>query len=351
MKTATKVLTITAAALLSFGSMQAQDMHFSQFYMSPLNQNPAMAGAAFDVEATLNYKEQWKSIGTPFKTIGASYNARLNKRRMVKGIWGGGVNVFSDKAGDSQMGTTNMHAATAYHWFLNSYHTLGIGVSGGFGQRSIKYDALQWGNQYDGSSYNPALGSGEVGGLAAFGFGDFGAGIVWGYNNPTGYKQVTDNHDHKFNLGASIYHGHRPGLSFYNDKNVKVHAKYVLHGNGVFSVKNSNLAWVPGFFVYMQGPATQYYAGLMARYKLTQDSKFTGFQKGSAISIGGYMRARDAFVAATMLEFSHFAIGLSYDVTTSKLVTANTGRGGLELALRYVTPNPFVKRKTSKAMF
>ncbi|MFI5151315.1 MAG: type IX secretion system membrane protein PorP/SprF, partial [Bacteroidia bacterium] len=49
--------------------INAQDTHFSQFYMSPLTQNPAMAGAVYDMQALINYRNQWSSIATPFKTM------------------------------------------------------------------------------------------------------------------------------------------------------------------------------------------------------------------------------------------------------------------------------------------
>jgi type IX secretion system PorP/SprF family membrane protein len=350
MKTTRSIfIVLTVMMLVSLRSL-AQDVHFSQFFMAPINQNPGLAGALFDDEAILNYKEQWRSMGAPFKTIGATFDTRINKKHMASGIWGGGINFFSDKAGDSQMGTTMGTIALAYHKYLDSYNTIGVGISGGFAQRSIRYDALQWGNQYDGSAYNPALGSGESGGLSTFGYGEFGAGVVWAYNNPTGYKQVTDNHDSKFNAGFSVFHGQQSKYSFYNDASEKLSMKYVLHGNGIWSIKNSNLAWVPGFMAYMQGQAIEVTGGIMARYKLKQDSKFTGFQKGSAFSIGGFIRAKDAVIATAMMEFSHFSLGFSYDINISGLTPATNSRGGLELSLRYVTPNPFTKR-SSKAMF
>ena len=62
------IVTHTATPLL------AQDIHFSQFWMSPLIQNPANAGGEEDIRAILNYRDQWKSIGTPYKTFNASFD-------------------------------------------------------------------------------------------------------------------------------------------------------------------------------------------------------------------------------------------------------------------------------------
>jgi hypothetical protein len=50
-----------------------------------------------------------------------------------------------------------------------------------------------------------------------------------------------------------------------------------------------------------------------------------------------------------MYEFSNYAVGISYDVNFSKLVTASSFKGGLEVSIRFVTPNPFGAR--SKVSF
>ncbi len=69
------------------GISPAQDIHFTQIYMSPLTLNPAMAGAIFKKQALINYKDQWSSITTPYKTFAASYDMRLNKKKDKKGFW------------------------------------------------------------------------------------------------------------------------------------------------------------------------------------------------------------------------------------------------------------------------
>ena len=48
-------------ALLFFISLNAQDIHFSQFYASPLTLNPAMTGFVNgDCRAGVIYRNQWK---------------------------------------------------------------------------------------------------------------------------------------------------------------------------------------------------------------------------------------------------------------------------------------------------
>jgi type IX secretion system PorP/SprF family membrane protein len=349
MKTSLRLFLCSTGFLFCLGT-RAQDVHFSQFYMAPLNQNPAMAGALFDLEALANYKSQWSSITTPYKTVAVSYDMRLGKNKSKRGFWAGGLNFYSDRAGDANMGITQANLTVAYHIHLNEYNTLGGGLQGGYAQRSISTSGLQWGNQYNGNNFDASLPSGETIPPSAFSYADAAAGIVWTYNNTSGAKSVTDNHDLKFNLGASVFHPQEPSYSFYNSSE-KLYMKFVVHGSGLISIPGKNIAIVPGFMYYRQGPTQEIYAGSMIRYKLKQDSKYTGFQQGAALSLGAYYRAQDAIAATILMEYSNYAIGFSYDINTSPLKAATNAQGGYEISIRFVNPNPFTGKSGSQSMF
>ncbi len=343
-------LTAVPVLLCLCSLLQGQDLHFSQFYMSPLTQNPAMAGANYDMQGIVNYKDQWQSVATPYKTIAVSFDMRLTNKKAKKGFWAAGINVFNDQAGDAQMALLQANLNIAYHIHLDRYNTLGGGIQAGFAQRSINYGALQWGNQYNGNAYDPGLGSGEVAKGFTTTYMDLGAGVVWAYTNASGSKNVTDNHDLKINVGASVFHPQEPDYSFYHDGE-KLYMKFVLHGDALISIPNSSLAVVPGLMYYRQGSAQEIYAGSMIRYKMKQDSKYTGFHKGAAISVGAYYREGDGVAAAMLLEYSNYAIGFSYDINSSPLKTASSFRGGMEIALRFVTPNPFLNKPSSSILY
>jgi type IX secretion system PorP/SprF family membrane protein len=338
--------------MLATPDTSAQDIHFSQFYLAPLTQNPAMAGALYDLQGIVNYKDQWQSVTSPYRTVAVSFDMRLNSKKRRKGFWAAGINIFNDKAGDAGMGITQANLTAAYHVHLNEYNTLGAGLQGGFAQHTISPGALQWGNQYDGTSYNGSLSSGEPlpAGSGSFTYLDAGAGLVWTYNNTSGSRNVTDNHDLKFNLGVSVFHVNQPNYSFYNDGE-KLYMKAVVHGDALISIPGTSLGVVPGFMFYRQGNVQEIYAGTMVRLKMKQESKFTGFEKGAAISMGGYYRAGDGLAAAMLLEYANYAIGFSYDFNTSPLKTASMVRGGVEVTLRFVTPNPFLKRGGSSILY
>lgn len=339
-----KLTGITAIILSSlfppFGGMKGgcQDIHLSQFYMNPLAMNPANAGAERnELQAILNYKDQWRSVASPYKTLAVSCDKRIQKKKNAVDFWAAGINFFNDKAGDINMKLFQANLSAAYHIYLSrkKYSSLGMGLQTGFAQRSISYDAVTWGNQYDGNSYNPSLPSGEPAGSTSFMYGDFlGAGVLYSYNNTSGKFKVTDNHDSKFNLGFSVFHITQPKYSYY-ESGEKLHIKYVLHGNALISIRNTNIAFAPGFMYFRQGPAQEIYPGTLIRYKLRQASKYTGFYKSTAISVGAFLRMKDAIAPVVLFEHSGYAVGISYDVNISDLKVASTGRGGFEISLKY----------------
>jgi hypothetical protein len=84
------------------------------------------------------------------------------------------------------------------------------------------------------------------------------------------------------------------------------------------------------------------------RYQLREESKYTGYVKGSAVSLGVFYRNKDAVISSFLFEFSHYAIGISYDSNISNLKTASQGRGGIEISLRFLNPNPFMSKGASR---
>lgn len=336
MKRTFRNLSLATMALTMQLSGWAQDIHFSQFDMAPLQQNPAMAGALYGVEANINYKDQWRTIGSPYKTFAVGYDMRMTKKRIQKGYLAMGAHLFSDKAGDSNMGTTQGNLSIAYHVKLDKYNFLGAAIQPGFFQRSIDFSGLQWGSQFDGMHYDYSMPSGELQNSQSFTKYDLGAGILWSHNNTDGDIHVTDNHDLNAHAGIALFHIATPKYSFLNTGE-QLYMKLVIHGGLTKSLGDSKVAINPSFFYYRQGPTQEIYFGTMFRFLLTQDSKFTGFKSASAVYLGGFYRTRDAVTLRLLYEYAGWGFGISYDVNTSSLKQATNTRGGLELSLRLVT--------------
>lgn len=335
-----RIFSFLGASLFAVCSAFAQDVHFTQYGMQPLLQSPAMAGIGHDMRGVLQYRNQWASVTTPFTTTAFSFDMQLKQKRGKSGFLAFGVNFFNDKAGDSKLKSSQGGLSVAYHIKTGQNSTIGAGLLGGFGQRSIDPGGLQWGEQYDGNGYNSQLPTGESLAAQSFTFADIGLGGVWHYNSTVGRNDVVSTQSPQATLGFGYFHVTRPTYTFLGAEE-QLYAKLVLHGNARVPLGDGNMAVVPGFQYSKQGASSEFLASAMFRYVLTPTSKVTGINKGSALSLGPVLRAKDALALAALLEFGHMAVGLSYDLNTSDLSKASNGNGAFELTVRFVNPNPF----------
>lgn len=348
MKKTTKLTLITTSVLaMCVQVASAQDIHFSQFYNAPLQVNPANSGAFNgDERGIVNYRNQWKSptVNSPFKTMAASFDMPFLKKKWKNDFLGFGLFMYSDKAGDSKMGTAQVNLSVANHLKVNKNNMFSVALQAGFAQKSVSAANLKWGDTYvDGNTWNPT--SDRAAKNVGKGYADFSVGGLWTYSKREGFS--TSNNSFKFNIGASYNHLTKPDAGFYRTDNVN--QKLMVNVNAVFGVPNSNLAILPSVFYQMQGPNSEILPGALLRYSLIESSKYTGRKKETALSVGGHYRLKDSFIAAVLLEYSNYAMGISYDVNTSDLRTASSFKGGFELSLRYINPNPF--RSVSSARF
>ncbi len=331
--------------LLPPATLLAQDIHFSQFNMTPLNLNPAQSGAQYDLRGIINYKNQWGTVAAPYKTSNFGFDFRLGKNKDSKGFSALGVQVFNDRAGDADMGIFQANLSYAYHVNLDKKSTLGVGFVGGFSQRSMNYAAFQWGNQYDGTDYNATLPSREPGAVENISFADLGAGIHYEYGK--GQRYITGNDQRAVSIGFSALHVNQPKYTFYNQDS-KLPVKYTGYVNALIGIGNSQLSIEPGIVFFMQNSQTELLMGARFRYQMREESKYTGYVKGSAISLGTYYRNKDAFITTFLFEISQYAIGVSYDLNVSGLKTASAGKGGIEFSIRFLSPNPFISKNASR---
>ena len=71
--------------ILNSAFLISQDIHFSNWQMSPLNLNPANAGM-FEGDGRLifNYRNQWKQVPVTYNTFSFAADMNLNKS-LIKG--------------------------------------------------------------------------------------------------------------------------------------------------------------------------------------------------------------------------------------------------------------------------
>jgi type IX secretion system PorP/SprF family membrane protein len=261
------------------------------------------------------------------------------KGRLNGGILGLGLQLFNDQAGDNKMGMTEANLSIAYHLPLNRNNFLTAGIQSGITQKRLSQANMQWDSQYDPNApngYNSSLSSGETIGFNSYVFWNISAGMLWSYNSKP--ATLSSNDAIKATVGAAVFHINQPRHSFYEVSDNKLYMKIVLHGNAFFGIKNTPFSLVPSVVWYHQGPSNEIVAGTLFRYRLKSASRYTGFEKESALALGAYYRVGDAIVAAAQFEWRNFMLTFSYDINISGLTVASRSNGGLEVGIRYITP-------------
>ncbi|MBL4752372.1 MAG: PorP/SprF family type IX secretion system membrane protein [Flavobacteriales bacterium] len=324
----------------------AQDVHFSQMGQTPLLLNPALTGVFNGkYRAFINYKDQWSSFGKAYRTSAFSIDTELMKNPKKRSSFGAGLIAFSDRAGDFGLSTAFVGFSFSGIVKVAVNQVVTGGIRGGFGQRSVNIQNPRTSEQFVGS-YDPSLSSGESFQFDPFHYGNFSLGIGWskwrvGINSASNVETRTS-------FGLAYHHVNRPKVSF-NLIEEQLYSKIILHGHTYFRIKNAPLGLLPAASVVKQGPATEINVGTYLRYRVREDSRYTGLIKESTVLLGLHTRIGDALIPSIMLVIADYTLGISYDINISSLRKASSGRGGIEFSLRFQNVESSSRGKKGRA--
>ncbi|MEM7105555.1 MAG: PorP/SprF family type IX secretion system membrane protein [Bacteroidota bacterium] len=304
----------------------AQDIHFSQFNLSPLTLNPAYTGA-FEGSFRIGgiYRDQWRSvIDNQFVTPSFYIDAPII-RGFGKNDWVGvGVSILNDKAGTSELSRLNAMLSLAYHLALGSKANtyISIGAQGGMVQKKITTTALTFADQFQGGQFVGS--SADLSNIPDdnISYLDFQAGLVLNSNVTSKFN---------FYLGYSAHHLTQPEDAFLTNTpndDKKLSMRHV--ANGGFNI-DFGKRWVfsPTALYQRQASASETDIQALFGYHLKTDKTVT-------LNFGAGYRLKDAAIARIGMDIKGLKAGIAYDFNTSDLTSASSGRGGFEIALAYI---------------
>jgi|GEM_PF-372513 len=322
------VLLLAATAL----NAQAQDAIFSQQELTPLNLDPALAGAVDDIGAHLIHRSQWSSITDPFRTTGATLDARLGRNKQTSsahaGKMGLGVSFLSDHAG--AMKTTCADMALAYHVFLTPNSTFGAGITAGLLQTVMDQANGEWASQYDGIRYDPGLSSGEAADTRGHSALDLGGGLL--YTLWATDRGMPDDRS-SLNIGVAGQHLGRPAITADGMDRIPIRWSAFINGRWKFGQSQTYLD--PGAYYYRQGPASQLLVGSYIGHRFGPSRVLQNDAVQLCMQLGAFYRIDDAVVAKALFQWDAYSMGMAYDITVSSLASTNSGRGAAEIVLCY----------------
>lgn len=334
-----KIQVLILFSLLSWAAT-AQDVHYSQFYMAPLDLNPALTGVMnCNQRLSANYRNQWASVlrDKAFQTFNVAYDARIPVGRYD--YFGIGGSVWGDQAGSLKLRTNQLTGSFSYSKKMGGYRKkanyLVMGADLAVGQRGINMQDAQWGSQNNNGTFDPTIGSGEnIFVRDNFVYADVSAGLLW-------FSVFDENNN--FYIGGAYDHINRANQSFTDGKFVPKPSKFTIHTGGEFQVRD-RISLLPGLVTFLQGPYMQINGGTSMRFSLSSNRRSTealqfGLWSRFGNKVDGGM-LMDAIILSTRFDYQNFSIGFSYDMNTSALKAASRSNGGFEFALLYKICGP-----------
>src|SRR5437868_11296024 len=180
MKTIKTILSYIACTLILVQGALGQDLHFSQFFNSPLTTNPANTGFIPDGDYRLgvNFRNQWSAIMTvPYKTMSAFGDVQVMRNKMETGWLGLGGVILHDVAGSGNLTSTRLYGSVAYHQMINAGSLVSVGFNVGISNKSINVTNLKFPDQFDGKFFDNHLPTGVSLDRTSISYLDLQAGI------------------------------------------------------------------------------------------------------------------------------------------------------------------------------
>lgn len=304
--------------------LQSQDLHFSQYYRTPIFLNPANTGAIEeDVRLMAIARNQWASVPVSYNSIGMSADMNF-PFKVTRDKFGAGIQLLADRAGDARFTTLQATASGAYHLVTSgiNFMILSIGANVNYFQRNYDPFRLTYDNQFNGDYFDPNIPINEQFDKLNLSFFDFGLGVNY---------QQTILDRHILNLGSSMQHILSKEQNFLQKStNTLLQPRFNLYLNGEYKWTKT-ISLIPLFFYQLQDKKFEIVTGGGLGMNLTPKSA-----ERNKLKIGLNFRIGDAIIPWVHYEYKKSSIQLSYDMNTSPLRIASNSYGGLELSYGYI---------------
>ncbi|MCD4736655.1 MAG: PorP/SprF family type IX secretion system membrane protein [Bacteroidales bacterium] len=313
---------ISASILLVFlvsgYSSFSQDVHYSQFYSTPLYINPALTGNhECDLRLGLNYRQQASYLPVPFETYSAFADTRFYPGFLKKRGWFGiGGNFYYDNAGDGDLQKVQGTFLASYSQGFNSDNSMygSLGTSIGITNRSINYNNLIFDSQwnYGDLVFDPSLPNNESFSNSSIFYPDFNLGLS--FHHMVNEKWL-------YEMGVSMSHINKPSESFFGENN-RLGRKLIVHASLQTLLTERLLLRPEAFFVAHENVSETVF-GANVVYNFYTVKLYGGL----------WHRLSRDIIPVAGIEYSKFVLLFSYDINISKQRIVSEYKGGFEVSL------------------
>ncbi len=304
--------------------VSAQNVNFTQFHLSPAQNNPASIITSNQKQAIFNFRNQFIGYGQAFNTPMVSYlhpYIKKGKKNLAFGI-----SVMQDRTGDGgALTTTGAIGTVAYQLPFGKINAKGfrnylsVGAQGGYFQRRINYEGLSAGVQWTANGYDRNAPIEEQLVADQKGMPAFNGGLYYyradSCANIQGY------------FGVSAQNIIRPNVSFFSEKSrlsvlYNIHGGWTVYNNGIFSIQ-------PNFRWLQEQQTNQIRAGVLAYYKAVNGK---GMLQDGKVGAGAWYDENGSLAFGIEFHQKNLMLAMSYDMGVTNN-NRSLGNGAFELSV------------------
>lgn len=328
------------AAMLVGGSLrvEAQDVHFSQYFANPVYLNPAYAGTYVCPRLVTNFRLQWPTLSGKYTSYSASYDQHFEE------ISGGiGVLFLGDRAASGGIISTNaVSLIYSYNAYLTSKKksSMRLALQATYQHKRLDFDKCTFEDMID-PKYGFVYHTQENLPTWNKGVFDFSAGVVF--------------YSEHYYGGIAVNHFTQPKESFFDNtgKETYIPMKITANFGAILDIKQNqrteksmgDMSVSPNIIFQYQ---TRFTGG--AEYSTINYGMYWTFYP---MAIGAWFRQgfsnADAAVFMVGVEQEHFKVGFSYDFTIPSNKANKMGTGGsYEVSALFYLPCPEKTKRIQK---
>lgn len=320
-----KCAVVIFCVLMLSRQSHAQDPGFSQFFSSPLNINPALtANINADWRAISNYRDQWIGPASPYATGTISYDRKILQNKIPnvheeKNTLGIGTMLMYDQAMSGILKSTYASFNLSYNIVLAqgvTVHRIAAGFGATYVKKSVDFSRLNWEEQWVGyAGFNTNLPTGEAALANMKAYFSANAGLTYSISSEKSNLDV----------GVAGFHLNQPKQTFLLDDNQRLPMRKVAHANFETFI-NDGLVLNANAIYQFQSQAKYYSFGAALGYYLPS-------YRDVMLNAGLWYWSKNAIIPYFGLVYKDFQLGISYDVTISKLKETSVKPKTFELSL------------------
>ena len=336
-----KKVILTLFLLVSANALLAQQGYNS----SQWNQAPSLFNAGSvatgneDYSFFTNFRFQYFTIeGAPMRTNTLSTEFKFSDGAYSKNNFGVGLNVINDQTGDNKLMTTAVTIPVNYTIQLDQRNKLSVGVAPGFYMQSYDPATLNWGSDWTGNGFNGNYGDpiyiNSNLSRSSYGAFDVNSGIFY---------QHTQRNKSRFYGGLAFNHMTRQKIDFSFTAD-RMYMQMVVNAGADITTRRRDFRLQPQMMYFRNGPSNNFVLGVNCENILSSGSEITNINKSKTVSYGVFYRMNDAVIASFSYKIQNFKIGIAFDANVSRLSSATSGVGAIEIFFKSI--HMYGKKKT-----